>query len=219
MHSLLENYLSEVEAQLVALPVKQRGEELREMRAHLENASVVNRERGQSEEEAVQSTVAQFGTPKDLGENVIWVWRRGVAQDRRCFLGAAITTTLMLYLGFEARGLGLLNSIGILPQTFLNYLGEHSDGVMDPTEVMIIMIFGLAGMAAGCLFPKRAVRGACLGLAFYQLGSLAVFGLGYGGVWRFLSLTFGWSLAAIISAWAGSHLRLTWRKRRRLAQV
>ncbi len=122
----------------------------------------------------------------------------------------------MIHLGFVARGHDLLN--GIFSETFFKYLIEHTDNVMDSTEVMIIMIFGLAGIAAGCLFPKRAVRGACLGLALYQLGAVAVFGLASGGVWRFLSLTFGWSLAAIISAWAGSRLRLTWGRRKRLAR-
>jgi len=37
MHSLLESYLAEVAAHLSALPAKQRNEELREMRAHLES--------------------------------------------------------------------------------------------------------------------------------------------------------------------------------------
>ena len=76
MHSLLEAYLSEVEAHLGALPTKRRAEELREMRTHLENAVIVNRELGQSEEEAARSAVAQFGTAQDLGENVAWAWRR-----------------------------------------------------------------------------------------------------------------------------------------------
>lgn len=221
MHSLLENYLEQVAAHLSALPAKQRSEELREMRAHLENAVIVSRELRHSEEEVAQNIIAQFGTPKDLGENVVWAWRRGVARDRRSLLGAAVTTTLMLYLGFEARGLGLLDGIDILPQTFLKYLDKHSSYGIDSTQAMIMMIFGLAGIIAGCLFPKRAVRGACLGLAFFWVGSVAAFGLGYGGVWRLLShiISDGWTLTAIIAAWAGSRLRPTWEKRRQQARA
>ncbi len=82
MHKVIESYLSEVAAHLSALPTKQRTEELREMRLHLENAVIVSRELGQSEEEAAQSIVAQFGTPKDLGENVVQVWRRGEKRKK-----------------------------------------------------------------------------------------------------------------------------------------
>ncbi len=77
MHTLLESYLAEVAAHLNTLPVKQRTEELGEMRQHLLNAVTVNQELNQSEEDAAASAVAQFGTPKDLSENVVWAWRRG----------------------------------------------------------------------------------------------------------------------------------------------
>lgn len=214
MHSLLEDYLLEVDVYLESMPFKRRNEELCEMLVHLENAVIVSRELGQTENEAVQSAVAQFGTPQDLGESVVRAWRRGVTQDRRSVLGAATTAALMIHLGFEARSHNLFNSI--FSQTFFRYIGEHTDNVLDDTEVMILMIFGLAGIVVGCLFPKRAIRGVCLGLAFYQLGSIAIFGLAPGGVWRFLSLTFGWSLAAIIGAWAGSRLQLMWRTKRSL---
>ena len=94
MHILLETYLSEVAAHLSALPPSRRSEELREMRTHLENAVIVNRELGQSEEEAAQNAVAQFGTPQDLGENVVWAWRRGETRSKRSFWGAVVSTPL-----------------------------------------------------------------------------------------------------------------------------
>ena len=71
MHRLLETYLSEVSAHLGALPPKRRAEELREMRTHLENAIVVSHELGRSEAEAAANAVAQFGTARDLGENLV----------------------------------------------------------------------------------------------------------------------------------------------------
>lgn len=86
MHSLLESYLAEVAAQLQPLPAKRRNEELREMRTHLENAVIINRELGQSDDEAAQNAMAQFGTPEDLGENVVWAWQRGEQkQNKRIF--------------------------------------------------------------------------------------------------------------------------------------
>ncbi len=223
MHKVIESYLSEVAAHLSALPTKQRTEELREMRLHLENAVIVSRELGQSEEEAAQSIVAQFGTPKDLGENVVWAWRREQTRNTYSLWSAAACTTGMLCLLFfvmDQRAFDLLVD-DLLPGAFLHYLGKHPGYGRDFTQAIFLTTFGLAGIVAGCLFPKRAVRGACLGLAFFWIGDVAVDGVGYGGLWRFLSFIFsnGWTLAAIISAWAGNRLRLTWGKRRRLARV
>ena len=93
MHSLLEDYLSAVAAHLSALPSKQRAEELREMRMHLENAVIVSQELGQSEEEAAQNAVAQFGTPRLSGGKRLWrlATRRERSQARSVW-GAAVCT-------------------------------------------------------------------------------------------------------------------------------
>ncbi len=224
MHSLLEQYLSEVAAHLSALPAKRRNEELREMRAHLENAVIVNRELGQSEDEAAQSAVAQFGTPKDLSENVVWAWRRGAAQDRRSFWGASLTTPIVLCLlsfVMNQRAFDLLLD-SFLPHNFLLFLGKHPGYGMDFTRALFLATFGLSGLAAGLFFPKRAVRGACLGLVLFWIGFAMVDGVGQ--LWSLTSvegLTHqgrgGWILMAIASAWAGSRWRLTQGKRRRLA--
>ena len=88
MHSLLENYLSEVATHLEPLPVKRRTEELREMQAHLENAVIVNRELGQTEEESAHNVAVQFGTPQELRQSTVTAWRRGVVLDRRSFWAA-----------------------------------------------------------------------------------------------------------------------------------
>ena len=169
MHSLLEAYLSEVAAHLSALPAERRNEELREMRTHLENAAIVNRELGQSEDEAAQNAVAQFGTPQDLGENVVWAWWRGEALNKRSLFGATAATTLMLclmtFLMNQTWYYGILEIL--LPRTFLLYCGKHQTWGMALTQAMFLTNFGLAGGGAGCLFPGGAVRGVCLGLAAY----------------------------------------------------
>jgi uncharacterized membrane protein len=220
MHSLLESYLSEVAAQLSALPVKRRNEELREMRAHLENAVVVSRELGQSEDEAAQGIVAQFGTPRDLGDNLVWAWRRGATQDRRSFWGAAAYTL----------GLQLLIPVSLVP-VLLTAL--HS-----PTGSLVNASFGvgipfLVGAISGMLFSKRAVAGTALGAVSYHYVfgmSMFAYWINLPGnmrlveplshyVWSFLAEQTEAVLITLFSAWIGSQLRLTWSRKKRLARV
>ncbi len=203
MHSLLENYLAEVAAHLSALPAKRRADELREMGAHLENAVIVSQELGQSEDEAAQNAVAQFGTPEALGENVVWAWRRGETRSRRNFWGAVVSTPLMLtcLLLLENQYIGLLGHV--LPPWFNRYCVKHPDMGMALVQGVFLLVFGIAGGVAGSVFPQRAVRGVCLGLAAFWIGWVAVDGVGYGGIWRFLFWIYrdGWTLTAIVSAW------------------
>ena len=102
MHSLLEDYLSEVAAHLSALPAKQRNEELREMRAHLENAVVVNLGQGQSEEDAVRNALVQFGTAEDLGSDLVRAWRRGEKKKKEITMKARIIFGTSLALALTA---------------------------------------------------------------------------------------------------------------------
>jgi hypothetical protein len=226
MHSLLESYLSEVAAHLSALPIKRRNEELREMRAHLENALIVSRERGQTEDEAAQSVVAQFGPPTELGENVVWAWQRGLARERRSFWGATAVTTLMLCLSGMApvnllrfdywrSGVEYTMVTLLLDLCGINHL--HSSTAV--VQGMFLVDFGLAGLIAGTLFPKRAIWGVCLGMALTWLASTAMHSTA-----ELRALTSmdglihqgrgGWILMAIVSAWAASWLRLTWSNKR-----
>lgn len=220
MHSLLENYLSEVAAHLSPLPPKRREEELREMRAHLENAVIVSREWGHTEEEAARAALAQFGTPQDLGENVVWAWRRGESQSKRSFWGAVVSTPLMLtcLLLLENQYIGLLGHI--LPSWFNRYCVRHPHIGMDLVQGVFLLVFGIAGGVAGSVFPRRAVRGVCLDLIAFWIGWTAVDGVGYGGIWRhlFWICENGWTLTAIVSAWVGSRSRLSWKRRGRLAR-
>ena len=108
----------------------------------------------------------------------------------------------------------------ILPRDFLLYCGKHEAYGMALTRGMFLANFGLAGLVAGGLFPKRAVRGACLGLVVFWIGWAAVDGIGRGGLWSFLFYgdRAGWMLTAIFGAWAGSRFRLAWRGRGWLAR-
>ena len=215
MHRLLETYLSEVSAHLGALPPKRRAEELREMRAHLENAIVVSREMGRSEADAGAHAVEQFGTARDLGENLVWAWRRGVMQNKRSFWGVVVSMPLMLtcLLLLQNQYIGLLDHV--LPLWFNRYCAKHPDAGMALVQGVFLMTFGLSGFVAGSLFPKRAVRGALLGLAAFWLGWIAVMGVGYDGFWGLLTCGYmnGWTLAALASAWAGSRARRAWGRR------
>lgn len=92
MHSLLEEYLSELAGQLNALPSKRRTEELREVRTHLENAMLAAREKGQTEEEAVRVAVAQYGAVGVVGQEMTAALRQEVDLNVRGMVSAAVCT-------------------------------------------------------------------------------------------------------------------------------
>ena len=104
MQKLLEDYLTQVASHLQPLPEARRREELREMRQHLQNAVIVNQEMGQSEDEAATNALEQFGGPTELGENVVWAWRREERkQDRgRLWRMGGITAAFCLFVGFHS---------------------------------------------------------------------------------------------------------------------
>ncbi len=77
MHSLLENYLAEVTVQLGPLPAKRRDDEVNEMRQHLLNAVIVNREMGMAEDEAAATAVEQCGPPEEATQGLVRAWRQG----------------------------------------------------------------------------------------------------------------------------------------------
>ena len=209
MNRRLEAYLSEVASHLGALPPKRRADELSEMRAHLENAVIVNRELGRSEDEAAQNAVAQFGTASDLASNLIWAWRRGERRQKRGFWGAVVSV--------PATVTGLMLLMSHLPNSGSTWLdqpcAEHRSVCaalcMALVQGLFLAEFGLAGAVAGALSPRRAVLAACLGLAGFWIGWAAVDGLGYGGIWPFLLSGYrvGWDVAAVLAAWAAGRWR------------
>lgn len=161
MHSLLETYLAEVAAQLSALPAKQRTEEVREMRAHLENAVIVNRELGQSEDEAAQNAVAQFGTPEAVGHSTVEAWRRGESLRKRDFWGITVCTLALSQVPH------LLTPLVLPPIN--HYLSSRPSVPLIWLWLALLgcyaCLYALLGGISGVVFPRQAVKGAAVGTA------------------------------------------------------
>ncbi len=163
MNLLLETYLSEVAAHLSALPVKRRTEELHEMRLHLENAVIVSRELGQSEEEAAQNIVAQFGKPKDLGDNLVWAWRRERTRNKRSLVGAVITSLvgmcLMIFVAPSGMPYTIDPVLALMGRTY--HWSDWGYGIFS-LLIRDFPIYLLIGAGSGRFFPRRAVLGTSL---------------------------------------------------------
>ena len=168
MSSLLDVYLDEVAAQLDALPVKRRSEELHEMRQHLLNAVTVNRERGQSEDDAVANAVQQFGTPKDLGNNLVWAWQREQMLNKRNFWGAATCTFVLLFLA------ALLQAPFV--RACYDFVGPAHPLIMQHL-LIAFELFGplMAGIFAGSLFSRRGTVGNAFGVLAYSALCICVY--------------------------------------------
>ena len=158
MHSLLESYLAEVQAQLGALPATRREEELREMRQHLLNATIVNRERGQTEDEAAATAIIQFGTSEEASRCFIRAWQKEKARGRRdCWKTAAFTLGLCFAVQYP------------IPEVAF---GGHGW----PAWLVSIEIYGydfivqaVIGMIAGLVFPRKAMAGAAIGVTSWLI--------------------------------------------------
>lgn len=159
MHTLLEVYLEQVAAHLSALPPKRRNEELREMRQHLLNAVTVNRELGQSEEDAAVNAVMQFGTPEDLGDNLVWAWRRERTLNQKSLISSALISLL-----------GLCLIIFVAPSGAAYVLDplviHHHWSALEIHAFLLLTydlpLYSLLGAATGFFFPKRAAQGTSL---------------------------------------------------------
>jgi hypothetical protein len=200
MHSLLEDYIAEVSKQLEILPKAKRNEELREMQQHLLSAVTLYQEQGQSEDEAAQSAVAQFGTPADLGGNIVQAWRRGQAIRRRD-LGKSAILALILSL--------------LLPRLLLTLSKSYWSYAFRTHEYMLGYLelsapFFLVGIISGLILPRRAIAGTGLAICvcvlytltrlvieipFHEMGLglliqatmeviVAILGAGIGSIWR-----------------------------------
>lgn len=162
MHNLLREYLSELAAHLSTLPPKRRTEELREVRTHLENAVIVGRELGRTEDEAAREGVAQYGAADVVGQEMTAAWRRGRDLNMRGMVSAAacaVGVTVVL-----ARMTPLLGSVlppapaqGLLMPPYS--LGHWAAGV-----VWLMPLGLIVGGVSGLLFPRRAVAGVVVGL-------------------------------------------------------
>lgn len=215
MHSLLEDYLGQLSARLSLLPAKRRSEEIAEMRAHLERAAAGYREQGQSEEEAAESALQQFGTIQVLEERIVGAWRREKSLQRRSLWAAAICALAMIF---------FFNLCNPLLWTVLR--NPRYISMLPPGWYVVICENApllIAGGVSGYLFPKRAVMGMVAALGIYCIWeqarvlnlciqfsqhnvSIANFSItNFVRIWILLCIA--QTLLAILAAWAGSRLR------------
>lgn len=170
MHSLLDTYLKEVAGHLAGLPTARRAEELREVRTHLENAVLVGRELGRTEEEAAREAVAQYGAAEVVGQEMAAVWRRGRDLNMRGMVSAAVCTVSVTI---------ALARMAVLLGPFLPPAPAHgllvppySFGLWAAWVVYLMPLGLLVGGVSGLLFPRRAVAGVVVGLDVFLLSFL-----------------------------------------------
>lgn len=204
MHSQLEAYLADLEAELSTLPPKARAEELREMRAHLEAAFAANREFGQSEDEATANALEQFGDQHEIAKRMIHAWQREEKRRRRDFWGAAAFFPLIIVGLCQLQFQSTVHLYPLLPHGFNAYWLQHREVVQALWQGMFLTNFGLAGITLGMVFPRRTVHGVCLGLAilWVSLGDYFGFRIVQIHWWEM-----GCILTAIAAAWAASRWR------------
>ncbi len=169
MHALLETYLSEVADHLGALPVARRNEELREMRAHLLSSVEAYRELGETEQEAVEATLRQFGPAPQVAGGLARAWRRGQGSWRDASKAGLFGVACL----WGVYGLG-----GLLG----HYLEGHPDAL--PTlrphfePIFYALLFGLSavlGGLSGGRFGRGGVRGAAWGTGLGYVGPMVVY--------------------------------------------
>ena len=210
MHTLLETYLTEIATHLSALPPKQRAEELREVRAHLLSAVEAYQKLGETEREAVESALRQFGPPPQVGSGLVKAWRhgRGGWQDVLLASGCAV-----LLMSPYVAGMMLLEPRMEPLRTLWNAVYPYGD----------VLAIVCAGAVTGWLLPKRATAGTALGMVvLLAVGAACCIHRGIPG--GFLDLLLGslWTTKAcwpaVLGAWVGSRRRNAQAGRARLAQ-
>jgi hypothetical protein len=181
MHSLLEAYLSELAAHLSALPTKPRVEELREMRAHLENAVAGYRAQGSTDEEAAQAALAQFGPSAEIAAGLTHAWRRGQGSWRDVVKSGLF-------------GVAALWSVTGLCSVLGHYLESHPDVFamlrLHFEPVFYALLFGLPALLGG-LFGRYFAHGAVKGAAWGT-------GAAYVGPWVMYEVIHAWTDSDIL---------------------
>ena len=197
MPSPLDTYLEQVAAHLVPMPAKQRNEELREMRTHLQAAAVAHRELGQSEEDAVRNALVQFGTPDALGQSAVTAWRRGVRRDWRDLASAAACTFALM----------------LATHLIMRWCNAVHFGPFNLTVALWGGGMGAAVSVCSLYFPRRALLGIEIGLALFFAAFFGVFQSGLLG----LGETAGSGMGVLVGTWLAVRLKSqTARKRRAL---
>lgn len=148
MHSRLEEYLQTVEQNLQHLPAYERQNELNEIRMHLDSLVQANTELGDTEEEAVTETLAQFGRAQTLGKDLTLVHQSAGKPTFQDLAAAAAFN----YVG---------GSVAMLAVSRLVILPLAYDGV--PTffwMVRSLLTMFCIDWLTGAVMPRGAVKGA-----------------------------------------------------------
>ena len=178
MHSLLEDYLSEVAAHLSALPVKRREDELREVQGHLETAVMAMREGGASEAEAVVAVLEQFGQAKTVARGFMAAWRRGenkrrvIVMKERVIFGTslAMVSLAAAWLVFVAATISrILNPEGQL-------LIHASEGASLKVQQGVVQVLSAGSNGTGVEHVNGTLLTAFVSVPFALLVGFAVAG-------------------------------------------
>ncbi|MCW3062333.1 MAG: hypothetical protein JWQ02_4154 [Capsulimonas sp.] len=158
MHSLLEEYLEEVYARLLDMPFQRRVEELRELRAHLQDAMLANERPDISQEKAAHVVLSHFGSPGDVAQELMGAWVRDEETARRSFwraLGCYLACQLILshyplFFSYFAK----LPSYGPLSDAY------YTVGAFWWSPLCYLTV----GFGLGIAFPKRGTAGIGAGM-------------------------------------------------------
>jgi len=180
MHSLLENYLTEVAAHLSALPPSRRNEELREVQAHLESAVAAMQESGAGEAEAVGATLEQFGQAKAVARGFVAAWRRGenkrkgIVMKERIFFGTSLAMVILAaaWLLFVAT---MISQALFPPGQILIHASEGSSLTV---QQGIVHVLSAGSNGAGVRTFNRPLLTAVVSVPFVLLVGLALVGCG-----------------------------------------
>jgi len=152
MHSLLENYLAHLEANLTPLPKRRREDEIKEMRLHLSSAYKAELENSKTEDDAAKAAIEQFGSPETVARDTVLAWRRSGDTSAGAFWGVVG----IVWLIFNA-----MSNVGYS----INLYWQASSHMMTPIQDQFLaaelIIASLATIVVsaliGMVFPKNAV--------------------------------------------------------------
>ena len=172
MDKKLESYLQTVELELGNLETEQRDSELREMRQHLEAIVARLVEGGLSEREAIEAAIAQFGSARNIGDELSQIT---ALKESRVRVVAAVLTAMATYV------IIVITGIIASPKLFqiATDLGWETNlgwgqAWLIPLSVGFVAAF-VAGIVADTIAPYRGKHatlwtfGSVLGLIYIQV--------------------------------------------------
>ena len=153
MNKKLDNYLQKLDYELRLLPAERRGEELREIRQHLEAIVARLMEGGISEEEATEAATSQFGRAREVGQELVKVVPMTESPVR---LLAASVCAIACYLS-----LNLL--LLIYPSLFAGLISERFNRAVDESLFILTRMMYAGNALVFFLIPLiSAVVFRCL---------------------------------------------------------